>query len=96
MHQKLFSESGKADKEKGLRIAKELNLDMEKLQKDAESDDIKKALDEAKDLAQKLNLQGTPLFLIGDRVVPGAPDDLYDQLKAKVVEVREKGCASSC
>ena len=96
MHQKLFSESGKADKEKGLRIAKELNLDMEKLQKDAESDDIKKALDEAKDLAQKLNLQGTPLFLIGDRVVPGAPDDLYDQLKAKVVDVREKGCASSC
>ena len=96
MHQKLFTESGKADKEKGLRIAKELNLDVEKLQKDAESDDIKKALDEAKDLAQKLNLQGTPLFLIGDRVVPGAPDDLYDQLKAKVVEVREKGCASSC
>jgi len=96
MHQKLFTESGKADKEKGLRIAKELNLDVEKLQKDAESDDIKKALEEAKDLAQKLNLQGTPLFLIGDRVVPGAPDDLYDQLKAKVVEVREKGCASTC
>jgi len=96
MHQKLFSESGKADKEKGLRIAKELNLDIEKLEKDAEGDEVKKALDEAKDLAQKLNLQGTPLFLIGDRVVPGAPDDLYDQLKAKVVEVREKGCASTC
>jgi hypothetical protein len=28
--------------------------------------------------------------------VPGAPDDLYDQLKAKVVEVREKGCVSTC
>ena len=96
MHQKLFSESGKADKEKALGIAKELNLDMEKLEKDAEGDDVKKALDEAKELAQKLNLQGTPLFLIGDRVVPGAPDDLYDQLKAKVVEVREKGCASTC
>ena len=96
MHQKLFSEPGKSDKEKGLRIAKELNLDIEKLEKDAESDEIKKALEEAKDLAQKLNLQGTPLFLIGDRIVPGAPDDLYDQLKAKVVEVREKGCTSTC
>ncbi|HEU0018127.1 MAG TPA: DsbA family protein [Methyloceanibacter sp.] len=96
MHQKLFSESGKADKEKSLRIAKELGLDMDKLEKDAEGDDVKKALDEARELAQKLNLQGTPLFLIGDRVVPGAPDDLYDQLKAKVVEVREKGCASTC
>jgi protein-disulfide isomerase len=96
MHQKLFSEPGKADKDKALRIAKELDLDMDKLQKDAESDDIKKALDEAKELAQKLNLQGTPLFLIGDRILPGAPDDLYDQLKSNVVEVREKGCTSTC
>ena len=64
-----------------MRIAKELGLDVDKLQKDAEDPDIKKALDEAKDLAQKLNLQGTPLYLIGDRVIPGAPDDLYDQLK---------------
>jgi len=96
MHQKLFSEPGKADKEKSLRIAKELGLNVEQLEKDAEDPATKQALDEAKDLAQKLNLQGTPLFLIGDRVVPGAPDDLYDQLKAKVAEVREKGCASTC
>jgi protein-disulfide isomerase len=96
MHQKLFSEPGKADKDKALRIAKELGLDIDKLEKDSQSDDIKKALAEAKDLAQKLNLQGTPLYLIGDHVLPGAPDDLYDQLKANVAEVREKGCATTC
>jgi protein-disulfide isomerase len=96
MHQKLFSEPGKSDKEKALRIAKELGLDVDKLQKDAEDPDIKKSLDQAKDLAQKLNLQGTPLYLIGDRVIPGAPDDLFDQLKKNVAEVREKGCASTC
>ena len=96
MHQKLFSEPGKADKEKALRVAKELGLDVDQLQKDAEDPDIKKALDEAKDLAQKLNLQGTPLYLIGDRVLPGAPDDLFDQLKAKVAEVRKTGCATTC
>ena len=95
MHQKLLSEPGKANKEKALRIAKELGLDVDQLQKDAEDPDIKKALDEAKDLAQKLNLQGTPLYLIGDRVVAGAPDDLFDQLKAKVAEVRQKGCEST-
>ena len=93
---KLFTESGKADKEKALRIAKELGLDVDKLQKDAEDPEIKKSLDQAKDLAQKLNLQGTPLYLIGDRVIPGAPDDLFDQLKKNVAEVREKGCASTC
>jgi protein-disulfide isomerase len=96
MHQKLFSEPGKADKDKALRVAKELGLDVDQLQKDAEDPDIKKSLDEAKDLAQKLNLQGTPLYLIGDRVLPGAPEDLFDELKAKVAEVRQKGCATTC
>jgi protein-disulfide isomerase len=96
MHQKLFAEPGKADKEKALRVAKELGLDVDQLQKDAEDPDIKKGLDQAKELAQKLNLQGTPLFLIGDRVISGAPDDLFDQLETKVAEVRQNGCASTC
>jgi protein-disulfide isomerase len=61
-----------------------------------EDPSVQQALDEAKELAQKLGLQGTPLYLIGDRIVPGAPDDLYDQLTAKVGEVREKGCKATC
>jgi len=96
MHQKLFSEPGKADKEKALRIAQELGLDVAQLEKDMLDPSVQKALDEAKELAQKLGLQGTPLYLIGDRVVPGAPDDLHDQLVAKVAEVREKGCKATC
>lgn len=96
LHQKLLSEPGKAGKEKALRLAKELGLDVEQLEKDAEDPSVQKALDEAKDLAEKLKLQGTPLYLIGDRVLPGAPDDLYDQLKENVAEVREKGCATTC
>lgn len=96
MHQKLFTEPGKANKEKALAIAKELGLDVAQLQKDMEDPAIKKALEESKALAQKLNLQGTPLYLIGDRVVPGAPDDLYDQLTKNVSEVREKGCKVTC
>jgi len=96
MHQKLLSEPGKADKAKALHIAKDLGLDVDQLQKDAEDPDIKKALDEAKDLAQKLGLEGTPLFLIGDRTIPGAPDDLFEQLKTKVTGVRQKGCEGTC
>ena len=96
MHQKLFSEPGRANKDKALRIAKELGLDIAQLQKDAENPDIKKALNENKELAVKLYLEGTPMFLIGDRVIGGAPDDLFDQLKSKVAEVRQNGCASTC
>jgi len=96
MHQKLFFEPGRANKDKALRIAKELGLDIAQLQRDAENPDIKKALNENKELAVKLDLEGTPMFLIGDRVIGGAPDDLFDQLKAKVAEVRQNGCASTC
>jgi protein-disulfide isomerase len=96
MHQKLFTEPGKADKEKAMRIADELGLDKAQLEKDMQDPEIQESLDEAKELATKLGLQGTPLFLIGDRVIPGAPDDLYDQLTKKVVEVREKGCKATC
>ena len=96
MHQKLFTEPGKADKEKALRIAGELGLDTARLEKDMADPEVQRSLDEAKELAQKLGLQGTPLYLIGDRVIPGAPDDLYDQLTKNVGEIREKGCKATC
>jgi protein-disulfide isomerase len=96
MHQKLYSEPGKADKSKALKIAQELGLDVPQLETDMASPEVQQALDEARDLAQKLGLQGTPFYLIGDRSIPGAPDDLYDQLTTKVAEVREKGCTAKC
>lgn len=92
MHQKLFSDSGKADKAKVLRIANELGLDVEQLEKDMEGEEVEQALEEAREIAQKLGLQGTPFYLIGDQTIPGAPEDLYDQLTEKVADVREKGC----
>jgi protein-disulfide isomerase len=96
MHQKLYSEPGKANKEKALKIAQELGLDIPKLETDMKDPSVQQALDEAKELAQKLGLQGTPLYLIGDRTIPGAPEDLYDQLVANVAEIREKGCKATC
>jgi protein-disulfide isomerase len=96
MHQKLFAEPGKANKEKVLRIANEIGLDIPKLEADMASPQIQAALDESRTLAQQLGLQGTPLYLIGDRIIPGAPDDLYDQLVEKVTEVREQGCKATC
>lgn len=96
MHQKLFSEPGKANKEKVLRIANQIGLDVPKLEADMESETVQQALDEAKDLAEKLGLQGTPLYLIGDRIIPGAPNDLYDQLVDNVAVIREKGCGATC
>ncbi|MFO7477191.1 MAG: DsbA family protein [Methyloceanibacter sp.] len=96
MHQKLYSEPGKANKEKALKIAQQLELDVPQFESDMASAEVQQTLDEARDIAQKLGLQGTPFYLIGDRSVPGAPDDLYDQLAAKVAEVRQEGCKAKC
>ena len=96
MHQKLFTASGKANKEKVLRIANELGLDVPQLEEDMESKEVAAALAETFELAQKLGLQGTPLYLIGDSTIPGAPDDLYDQLVEKVATIRKEGCKVSC
>lgn len=96
MHQKLYSDPGKANKEKAMKVAQDLGLDVPQLEKDADSAEVQQALDEARDLAQKLGLQGTPLYLIGDRTIPGAPDDLYDQLVDNVAEIRKNGCKATC
>jgi len=96
MHQKLFTAPGKANKEKVLRIANEIGLDVPQLEKDMESQEVADALAEAHELAQELGLQGTPLYLIGDRTIPGAPDDLYDQLVENVEIIRKEGCKATC
>ena len=96
MHQKLFTEPGKADKAKAWPSPRSLGSTWRNSKRTWSDPSIKQALEESKDLAQKLNLQGTPLYLIGDRVIAGAPDDLYDELKKNVADVREKGCKATC
>jgi protein-disulfide isomerase len=95
-HQKMFTTPGKADKDKALRVATDLGLDIPQIEKDMDDPSTTKALEQTKDLADKLGLQGTPLYLIGDQVISGAPDDLYDELVAKVGEIRSKGCKATC
>ncbi|MGE3528010.1 MAG: DsbA family protein [Methyloceanibacter sp.] len=96
MHQKMYAAPGKASKEKALKVATEIGLDVPQLEKDMADPSIAKALEETKELAQKLGVEGTPFYLVGDRTIAGAPDDLYDQLVVKVDEVREKGCTATC
>jgi protein-disulfide isomerase len=53
---------------------------------------VKKEIDDTRNLAQKLGIQGTPHFFVGDRIIPGAPENLYEQLTKLVAEVRKEGC----
>lgn len=96
MHQRLLGDPGHANEEKALSVAKELGLDMRKLKADAKDPSIQEALDENKKLADQIGLQGTPLYLVGDRVIPGAPDNLDEILEKTAQDIRKSGCKIAC
>jgi protein-disulfide isomerase len=52
--------------------AAEVGLDVAKLKRDAEGQDIQDALQKNMDLARSLGVQGTPFFVIGRERIPGA------------------------
>ena len=66
---------------------------MEKLKTDMASDEVKNELGDMKALAKKMGVNGTPHFLVGDKSIPGAPEDLHDQLEKHVTEFRKSGCS---
>ena len=91
-HSKLLAMHGPVGKTEALAVAKELGLDMDKLMKDMESAEIKTGLDEAMRLADALQINGTPSFVVGQDVVVGAVG--YDQLKGKIDSVHKCGRAT--
>ena len=54
---------------------------------------VSKTIEDVKSLAQNMGINGTPHFFVGDKVIPGAPDDLLAQLQKRVEQVRKEGCA---
>ena len=59
---------------KVLELAAEAGLDSERLRQDMEDPAIQVYLDETRELAQKIGITGTPAFLVGGKLVPGAVD----------------------
>jgi protein-disulfide isomerase len=71
-HTKLLGGRGHADGARALAIAKEVGLDMARLEKDMKSPEIQKTLQKDFKLAEALGLNGTPSYVIGDNVIVGA------------------------
>src|SRR5215510_1596309 len=81
-HQKLLGGRGQADKARALAVAKDIGLDMARLEKDLTSTEVKATLQENFKVAEALGLNGTPSYVIGDNVVVGAVG--LEALKEKV------------
>jgi protein-disulfide isomerase len=71
-HQKLLGGRGQADKARALAVAKDIGLDMARLEKDIAGPEVKAAIDESMKLAETLGLNGTPSYIVGGQMVMGA------------------------
>jgi protein-disulfide isomerase len=71
-HRKLLGGRGQVTKVQALAAAKEAGFDIARIERDAGSDEVKKALEESFMLADALGLNGTPSYVIGSNVVVGA------------------------
>jgi protein-disulfide isomerase len=91
-HQKLLGSRGQVGKAQALAVAKDLGADMDKLNKDAIAPGVKEGIEENDQLAKGLMMNGTPSYVVGGEVIVGAVG--YDQLKAKLDNVRKCGKAA--
>jgi protein-disulfide isomerase len=74
LHFAMMTVSGKLTEEKAFKIAEKIDLDMDQLRRDMEAPEIDTMLQRNFALAQALQINGTPAFVIGDEVVRGAID----------------------
>ena len=70
------------------RVLREAGLDPAAARKAAAGDKAAGVLADNTKLAQALGIEGTPAFIVGDRIVPGA--DL-EQLRAAIAAARKRG-----
>ena len=79
-----MSMQGNLDEEKIFQAASNLEINLEKLKKDMNKISIEEILQENEDLARKLNIRGTPTFIINGKIYAGALE--LSKLKAIINE----------
>jgi len=88
-HTRLLAMHGPIGKAEALAVARDLGLDMDKLSKDMEGHEVETGLREVMGMADSLQINGTPSFVVGQEVVVGAVG--YDELKGKLDSVHKCG-----
>ena len=78
--------------QRALRVAEKLGLDMAKLKKDMASAEVKKEIDDTRELATKLGIQGTPHFSSATASSRARRRTCSSCCGKHVAEVRKEGC----
>jgi protein-disulfide isomerase len=88
MHRALMAVKGQIDEPAIMKVAASVGLDVERLKVDMAAPEIDRALKANVKLAEALDIRGTPGFVIGDEIVPGAVSQ--DTLKQLIDAARQR------
>src|SRR5208282_3985920 len=86
-HAAMMATKGQITNDVVYQVAASVGLDVDRLKRDMEAPDIDQAVKSNLALATALDIRGTPGFIIGDHIVPGAID--LDALKSMIAEARK-------
>lgn len=78
------------DKAQAMKVVKDLGIDADAVTEAARSKDVDDAIAENYLVAEALGLRGTPSYVVGDEVIPGAVN--FETLQEKISQVRDDGC----
>ena len=90
-HIELMKHQGNLNKSTLIMIAKKLNLDLKLFQDDLSNDRLRVTINKNRKIAQKLKLRGTPAFIIGNTIYPGAlkKSDLMEAIKLERINLKK-------
>ena len=87
-HRAMMSTAGRIDEAVIFKVAAASGLDVDRARQDMRSPEVDKELKSNLDLGKSLDLDGTPSFIVGDTIVPGAIS--ANELKQLIATTREK------
>ncbi|MDO8358818.1 MAG: DsbA family protein [Devosia sp.] len=88
-HQKLFSARGQVGADEALQVAEEVGGNRVALMIDMNGGRPAAVIQKTYDLAKALDISGTPTYILGDEMIPGAIG--IDQLRTKIANMRACG-----
>ncbi len=87
-HQKMMGDRGQANKDSAMAAASGAGLDMARLERDMASAEADQTISESTTLARALGINGTPGYVVGDEIVPGAVG--VNSLKTQISVLRKR------
>jgi protein-disulfide isomerase len=88
LHDRLMGHRGRLSEEAVFAIAREAGLDIDRLKTDMQAPSVEEALDRNRRLAERLEISGTPSFILGEALVPGAVNE--EGLRKLIAETRAR------